>query len=122
VRRRSKSIATAVLTSDRLHNPGHYVRYLLDGDAYNPGCCGACDSLGFGSVAGTLDRVGISSLVAVGLGVNVWTENDPERMRQLIEAGVTGIFTDYPNRLRDVLAGQTPAGNVQPPSGPRVSG
>jgi hypothetical protein len=30
--------------------------------------------------------------------------NDPGRMKVLIAAGVTGIFTDYPNRLRDVLA------------------
>ena len=122
VRRRSKSIATAVLTSDRLHNPAHYVRYLLDGDAYNPGCYGPYDSLGLGSVAGTIDRPGIRSLLAVGLGVNAWTENDPARMKALIEAGVTGIFTDYPNRLQDVLAAHTPVAKVQRPSGPRASG
>jgi glycerophosphoryl diester phosphodiesterase len=49
---------------------------------------------------------------AASLGVNVWTENDPARMQALIEAGVTGIFTDYPNRLRDVLTARdrlTPA-------------
>lgn len=103
VRRRSKRIATAALTSDRLHDPGRYVREILDADAYNPGCYGDCDSLGFGSVAGRLDVAGIRNARAAGLGVNVWTENDPLRMRALIEAGVTGIFTDYPNRLRDVL-------------------
>jgi glycerophosphoryl diester phosphodiesterase len=122
VRRRSKSIATAVLVSDRLHQPGRYVRYQLDGDAYNPSCCGTCDSLGLGSVTGHIDRASIRSALAVGLGVNVWTENEPARMRQLIEAGVTGIFTDYPNRLRDVLAGHAPGENVQRPSGPRASG
>ena len=43
-------------------------------------------------------KLGIESL-----GVNAWTENDPARMNALIDAGVTGIFTDYPNRLRTVL-------------------
>ena len=55
-------------------------------------------------MTGTLDRVGIRIARAAGLGVNVWTENDPARMQALIAAGATGIFTDYPNRLRDVLA------------------
>ncbi len=106
VRRRSKAVATAALVSDRLHDPGRYVRDLLDGDAYNPGCYGPYDTLGFGSVSGKLDAVGIRSARRAGLGVHVWTENDPARMRALIEAGVTGIFTDYPNRLGDVLAGR----------------
>ena len=39
-------------------------------------------------------------------GVNVWTVNDPADMRNLIAAGVTGIVTDYPDRLRDVLNGR----------------
>ena len=91
---------------DRLHNPGRYVRELLDGDAYNPGCYDGYDTLGFSSVSGKLDRSAIRSARKAGLGVNVWTENDPARMKALIEAGVTGIFTDYPNRLRGVLAGR----------------
>ncbi|MBY0528362.1 MAG: disulfide bond formation protein B [Gemmataceae bacterium] len=103
VRQRSKVIATAALVSDRIYNPGRYVREILDGDAYNPGCYDSYDSLGFHSVSGKLDTEGIKSARAAGVGVNVWTENDPQRMKQLIEAGVTGIFTDYPNRLRDVL-------------------
>jgi glycerophosphoryl diester phosphodiesterase len=103
VRRHSKGIATAALCADRPHDPGRYVREILDGDAYQPGCYGPYDTLGFGSVAGKLDPVGIKSARAAGLGVHVWTENDPERMRALIEAGATGIFTDYPNRLRRVL-------------------
>lgn len=39
----------------------------------------------------------------LGLSVNVWTVNDPGRMRQLIAMGVDGIITDYPDRLRLVL-------------------
>ncbi|MFT4607787.1 MAG: glycerophosphoryl diester phosphodiesterase [Urechidicola sp.] len=35
--------------------------------------------------------------------VNVWTVNEPNRMRELIKMGVDGIITDYPDRLREVL-------------------
>jgi glycerophosphoryl diester phosphodiesterase len=103
VRKQSKRIATAVLAGDRLHEPGRYARELLDADAWNPGCYGPSDTLGFGSVSGVLDRTGIAAARKAGIGVNVWTENDPKRMRLLIDAGATGIFTDYPNRLQAVL-------------------
>jgi len=39
-----------------------------------------------------------------GLKVLVWTVDAPEAMRILIAAGVDGIMTNYPARLRDVLA------------------
>jgi glycerophosphoryl diester phosphodiesterase len=41
---------------------------------------------------------------ARGLKVLVWTVDAPEAMRILIAAGVDGIMTNYPARLRDVLA------------------
>ncbi|HLX38477.1 MAG TPA: glycerophosphodiester phosphodiesterase family protein [Candidatus Binataceae bacterium] len=41
---------------------------------------------------------------ARGLKVLVWTVDAPEAMRILIDAGVDGIMTNYPARLRDVLA------------------
>jgi glycerophosphoryl diester phosphodiesterase len=40
-----------------------------------------------------------------GLKVMVWTVDAPEAMRILIRAGVDGIMTNYPERLRDVLMG-----------------
>ena len=39
----------------------------------------------------------------LGLSVNVWTVNEAARMRELIEMGVDGIITDYPDRLRGIL-------------------
>lgn len=39
-----------------------------------------------------------------GLVVKVWTVNDADRMNQLIDMGVDGIITDYPDRLRAVMA------------------
>ena len=41
---------------------------------------------------------------ALGLKVVVWTVNDPTEMAALIERGVDGIITDYPDRLRRVMA------------------
>jgi glycerophosphoryl diester phosphodiesterase len=40
----------------------------------------------------------------LGLRVVVWTVNDPADMASLIDLGVDGIITDYPDRLRAVMA------------------
>jgi glycerophosphoryl diester phosphodiesterase len=40
---------------------------------------------------------------AVGLAVNVWTVNDPDRMRELVSLGVDAIITDVPDVLRQVI-------------------
>lgn len=40
----------------------------------------------------------------LGLTVVPWTVNDPPAMEQMIAAGVDGIITDYPDRLRRVMA------------------
>ena len=102
VRQSSSIVATAVLTSDRIAELAKYLK-LLDADAYHPGCYGDNDSLGFGSVSGKLDPRNIVEARAVGRGVHVWTCNDKDQMRQLIAAGVTGLISDFPNRVRDVL-------------------
>lgn len=38
-----------------------------------------------------------------GVGVNPWTVNDPAEMERLIRAGVTGMFTDFPQILKRVI-------------------
>ena len=47
---------------------------------------------------------------ALGLAVLPWTVNERADMESLIDAGVDGIITDYPDRLVDVLRakGRTP--------------
>ncbi len=40
---------------------------------------------------------------ARGFKVLVWTVDRPEQMRALIDAGVDGIMTNYPDRMRSVL-------------------
>ena len=39
-----------------------------------------------------------------GMAVIPWTVDDPATMESLIDAGVDGIITDYPDRLRAVVA------------------
>jgi glycerophosphoryl diester phosphodiesterase len=72
-----------------------------------------------GSLAATVKAVGcgvwsmfwrnlapgdVAEAHALGLKVLPWTVNDPSEMRKLIELGVDGIITDYPDRLRTVMA------------------
>ena len=41
----------------------------------------------------------------LNLQVHVWTINDPNDMRRLIDLGVDGIMTDYPDRMLEILGG-----------------
>ncbi|SHN30218.1 glycerophosphodiester phosphodiesterase [Gracilibacillus kekensis] len=58
-------------------------------------------AVGVGINYKSLDLKSITELREAELLVHAYTVNHPEKMRQLLEWGVTGIFTDYP----DVLAG-----------------
>jgi len=40
------------------------------------------------------------------LAVLAWTVDEPSDMQRLIDMGVDGIITDYPDRLREVMAGR----------------
>ena len=40
---------------------------------------------------------------SLGLRVIPWTVNEPADMARLVDAGVDGLITDYPDRLREVL-------------------
>lgn len=48
-------------------------------------------------------RRNIARAHAEGLAVNVYTVDDPEMLSSLVEAGVDGIFTNFPDRLRELL-------------------
>ena len=50
----------------------------------------------------------IAAAHKLNLQVHVWTINDPAEMQNLVEIGVDGIMTDYPDRLMNLLNnGQT---------------
>lgn len=91
-------MATGVLTSDRLARISDYMA-VLGADAYHPGCYGDYDSIGFSSVTGEPEVDEIASLLRAGGLVFVWTCNDPAQIRRLQAVGVTGIITDFPNRV-----------------------
>lgn len=46
----------------------------------------------------------IESAKKRNMSIYYWTINDEDKMRELIGKGVDGIMTDYPDRLRKVLA------------------
>jgi glycerophosphoryl diester phosphodiesterase len=50
-----------------------------------------------------LTRNFVESAHARALQVHAWTVNDAEDMRRLLELGVDGVMTDYPDRLLKVL-------------------
>jgi glycerophosphoryl diester phosphodiesterase len=49
------------------------------------------------------DKDCIKRLLALGKQVNVYTVNEETEMRRLIDYGVHGLFTDFPQRLAQVL-------------------
>ena len=51
-----------------------------------------------------LTREKVDEAHELGLQVTTWTANEPADLRRMIEWGVDGIITDYPDRLRDVMA------------------
>lgn len=52
---------------------------------------------------GSLTQETVSIMHASGLAVNVWTCDDPARMRELAEWGVDGICTNVPDVAREAL-------------------
>ncbi|MCU1530787.1 MAG: glycerophosphodiester phosphodiesterase [Arthrobacter sp.] len=93
----------------------------IDADDFGGDLIAAAASLGFDAVSpvhgtpqnGTVTDPGYVPYVtadmvqrahAAGMQVIPWTVNDQPTMRALIGTGVDGIITDYPDRLREVLA------------------
>lgn len=89
IRETGSSIATAVLVSSPASNPTGLVAD-LGASAYNPG-------------VSAIELRDIAPLRERGVDVNVWTVNDEKAMLELIAAGVSGIFTDFPQRLARIL-------------------
>lgn len=50
------------------------------------------------------DEQMISDAHALGLKVVPWTCDDPATVKALMDMGVDGIITNYPNRVRDIMA------------------
>ena len=50
-----------------------------------------------------LNEAKVNEAHGLGLKVIAWTVNEPSAMRALIDLGIDGIITDYPDRLRQVM-------------------
>ncbi len=87
----NRNLATAALVEVSTPDPIALVRG-LGAQAYHPG------------IWWTVPEE-IPAIRRAGIDVNVWTVNDPEMMRVLIEHGASGIITDFPQLLREILAG-----------------
>ena len=46
----------------------------------------------------------IKLLQKAGIALNIWTVNNRQHMKRLVEAGVNGIITDFPQVLAEVLS------------------
>ena len=50
-----------------------------------------------------IDAAAVKRAHEIGLLIVPWTVNDPADMRRLIDWGVDGIISDYPDRLREAM-------------------
>ena len=64
----------------------------------------AADCAGWSPLFLDLTDGALKEAKALGLTVIPWTVNEPADMDRLIAAGVDGLITDYPDRLRAVMA------------------
>jgi glycerophosphoryl diester phosphodiesterase len=94
----SDTIAIGILTSTLIKNLNKYMQ-LIDADAYHPNCYGESNSNGIQK----LNLGGIASALEEGNYVNVWTCNNKEDLRQLLACGVSGVISDFPNRVKEAL-------------------
>ncbi|MBP7632656.1 glycerophosphodiester phosphodiesterase [Candidatus Ozemobacteraceae bacterium] len=93
-------IEIAALCDQPVYPIGGYLVGQIGADGFNPGS----DVVGIGSLAwhrtGAVREDVILAAREAGLKVCVWTVNDPVEMKALIRAGVDGIFTDFPQRMK----------------------
>jgi len=82
-------IRTGVLVESRCQQPQQLVRS-LNAQAYNP-------------KIGEVGPAEIYELRKAGIDVFIYTVDDPEDMRALVDAQASGIFTDFPQKLKDIL-------------------
>ncbi|MCA0172226.1 glycerophosphodiester phosphodiesterase [Bacillus sp. RAR_GA_16] len=63
-------------------------------------------AVGVGMSASKIDQTYVQNVRNAGLLIHPYTVNDKEDMRRLLDWGVSGMFTNYPDLLNDVLHGK----------------
>jgi glycerophosphoryl diester phosphodiesterase len=54
--------------------------------------------------SGDIDEMAVAEAHRLGIRVIVWTLNDPPEIERLLNLGVDGIISDYPDRVRTAMA------------------
>lgn len=114
VKRQAPEIRTAHLTAeqdwlDNIKRGGHGASSWLGGtdvDDFDGDVPGAIKAFGgdiWSPYYGDISPGDVERAHSLGIDVLVWTVNDTETMRKMIEFGVDGIITDYPDRLVKLL-------------------
>ena len=86
----SKEIKTALLYMEGLFKPEHYCNY-TGADALHP-------------YYPSLTKEIVDNAHGIGLAVNPYTINDEKTMKQMLDLGVDGIITNYPDKLNTLLS------------------
>ena len=69
-----------------------------------------------------LDRRLVQAAHQKGLAVHVWTVNEREDMKRLLDMGVDGLITDHPDRAIEVLGPSRRPMGLEPPGVKEASG
>ena len=103
LRRISSAARLAVLVDPRQPEPRNMLERArtLGAEAVNPHFTLASEDL-------------IAQAHSAGLAVYAYTVDDPNTMRSLIEAGIDGLFTNCPDRMRALVDGVGPAPGTGP--------
>jgi glycerophosphoryl diester phosphodiesterase len=91
-------------TSDNARDPAWTAGLQLSAFGGVPRMVKAAGGSTWSPNAPALTQSQVREAQALGLKVIPWTVNDPAAMERLIGWGVDGLITDYPDRLRAVLA------------------
>ncbi len=106
-RRECPEVVTSASTPEITKFLAYYKTGL--GESYSPNMSALQTPEKFGSLQ-IVTKEFVETARKLNLQVHVWTINQPEDMQRLIEIGVDGIMTDYPDRLLEVV-GRTPNKN-----------
>jgi glycerophosphoryl diester phosphodiesterase len=93
-----------VRTADGSASPWHAGLALRDHGGSLPALVKAAGCATWSMFWRNLEARDVVAAHAIGLKVLPWTVNERADMSRLIDMGVDGIITDYPDRLRGVLA------------------
>lgn len=103
VQQRAPHIPTAYLTSSNVKDPAWTAGLRPEDHGSVPRLVKAAGGATWAPGMGTLSEALVKEAQALGLRVVPWTVNEPADMERLVDWGVDGLITDYPDRLRAVL-------------------